>query len=62
MHDPDFRFIEIKEGTKRLSFLELIKKLAIKDKTFCPEGVVAILCGIHDIMKITFDCQSDKLI
>ena len=50
--DPDFKFVEIKEGTIRRSFLEL-KKLAQENKTYPTR--IAIMCGIHDMMEIKFD-------
>ena len=56
--DPDFKFVEIKEGTIRLSFLEL-KRLAHENKT-CPTRI-AIVCGIHDMMNIKFDSDGKTM-
>ena len=56
--DPDFKFVEIKEGTIRLSFIEL-KRLAQENKT-CPTRI-AIVCGIHDMVDMKFDSQGKTM-
>ena len=56
--DPNFKFVEIKEGTIRLSFLEL-KKLAQENK-ICPTRI-AIVCGIHDMVEMKFDSHGKMM-